>query len=351
MMVRLPDAEPLTRTAGFLTLASGMSPYVRPEDPQRDRKLADLEKWTQCGVAASTMQQKPQSMTEDAFQKKRRYEESIFDRTSGFVAYMRQDYTLANAKLEAASQLNSRDTLTYLWLSATKFFLPVPDSNSGIFYLARAADLAPQTPGAAPGAGVAYNAYLKQMYVIVHGSEKGLSDLRTLAKSNTVPPSGFNVLPKPKEKHHYGSAVAAAVIAGLLIYGFAAHPEFMGQMGRTVAGSLAEPKPSKLMIFGGQNHRVYLGCLSCSEIEKDSVFNAFGPAGNRVSNKSIWNPVSEYGSAVSAYSVCNPVATDPPIIVDQDGNAYGRLTLNKFLPQIGMGGRFYDWLASNVCQR
>lgn len=56
------------------------------------------------------------------------------------------------------------------------------------------------------------------MYVLVHGPDKGLSDLRTLAKNNTVPPPGFNVLPKPKEKHHYGSAIATTIIAGLLIY-------------------------------------------------------------------------------------------------------------------------------------
>lgn len=69
MMVQLPDAAAVTRTAGFLTLASGMSPFVRPEDPLKDRKLADLEKWTQCGVAASAMIQKPANQSEDAFQK------------------------------------------------------------------------------------------------------------------------------------------------------------------------------------------------------------------------------------------------------------------------------------------
>jgi hypothetical protein len=347
LMVQLPEAEALTRTDGFMTLAGGMSPYVRPDDAQKEHKLADLEKWTQCGSAASAMIQRPPNVSEDAFQKPRRYEESIFDRTSGFVAYMRQNYALANTKLEAASKLNSQDPLTYLWLGTSKLLSPGPDLNSGIFYWARGASLAP------PEARESYNNGLKQMYVVVHGSDKGLSDVKKLAESNTEPPPGFDVLPKVKEKHHYGSAIAAAVIVGLLAYGLAANPELTGEEGRAINGSSAQPQEAKLMIFGGQDHRVYLGCLSCSELEKDSVFNALGSAGSRVSTESIWNPVGQYGSpsALFSYSACNSVAKDPPVIVDQDGTAYGRLTLNRLLPQIGMGARFYDWLASSVCQQ
>jgi hypothetical protein len=348
-LVQLPEAEAVTRTAGFVTLASGLSPYVRPDDPQKDRKLSDLERWVQCGLEASAAQVKPGSMTADAFEKKRGYELSIFDRTAGFVAYTRQDYVVARAKLESANKLNSQDTLTSLWLSGVYFLSPNPDSNSGIFYLARATSLAPLTPGARPETAKAYADFLKQMYKIVHGSDKGLADVEAVAKNNTMPPAGFNVLPPPKVKHHYGSAIAATAIAAL-VYGFAAHPEFMGEVGRAVAGSLSQSQPAKLMVFGGPGHKVYLGCLSCSQLAQDSIFNPVGPHGSNVSYESIWNRVSQYGSPVSPYSACNPVATDPPVIVDQNGQAYGRLTLSPVNPGIGLGGRFHDWLASAVCQ-
>src|SRR5438874_2063451 len=38
--------------------------------------------------------------------------------------------------------------------------------------------------------------------------------------------------------------------------------------------------PQKFMIFGGQDHRTYLGCLNCSEYATDSVLNRYGTFGS-----------------------------------------------------------------------
>ncbi len=351
-LVRLPLAEPGSREVGFVELSGGLSPYVRPDDPEKERKLSDLQKWTRCGeeALAARLATRTPNMPQDAFDNTRKISENVLDRTAGFVAYMRQDYVLANAKLEAASNFNSQDALTYLWLSSTKFFLPVPDSNSGIFYLARWANLAPKGYWAKPEAKEASATYLKQMYKIVHGSEKGLPDVMKLAESNTIPPPGFNVLrPPPKEKHHhYVSAIAAAAIVGLLIYGVAEHPDFMEALGHSLGQS--QENERKLMIFGGPDHGTYLGCLSCQETARDSVLNEVGQYGSPYRPESIWNHYKQFGSPYSLYSACNELATDPPVIVDQDGTAFGRLTLNRNSPKIGAGRRFYDWLASTVCQ-
>jgi hypothetical protein len=351
-LVRLPLAEPSTREMAFAQLSDSLSPYVPPDDPEKERKLSDLEKWTRCGeeaLAARLRTQKP-NMPQDAFDNTRKMSGAVFDSTAGFVAYMRQDYTLANAKLEAASKLNPQSALIYLRLATTKFFLPVPDSNGGIFYLARFANLAPQGYWAKPEAREASARFLKQMYVIVHGSEKGLPDVMKLAESNTIPPPGFDVLrPPPKEKHHhYGSAIAAAAIVGLLLYGAVAHPDFMEALGHSLGQS--QENERKLMIFGGPDHGTYLGCLSCQETARDSVLNELGQYGSPYRPESIWNHYKQFGSPYSLYSACNELATDPPVIVDQDGTAYGRLTLNRNSPKIGAGRRFYDWLASTVCR-
>jgi hypothetical protein len=352
-LVRLPLAESGSREVAFVTLCDQLSPYVRPDDADKERKLSDLEKWTRCGeeALAARLATRTPNMPQDAFENTRKISENALDRTAGFVAYMRQDYTLANAKLEAASKANSQDALTYLWLSSTEFFLPVPDSNSGVFYLARWANLAPQGYWAKPEVREASAAYLKQMYKIVHGSEKGLPDVMKLAESNTIPPPGFNVMrPPPKEKHHhYVSAIAAAAIVGLLIYGVAAHPNFTEALGHSLGQSF-ESTERKLMIFGGPNHATYLGCLSCEETARDSVLNEIGQYGSPYRPESIWNHYQQFGSPYSTYSACNGLATDPPVIVDQDGTAYGRLTTNRTSPKIGAGVRFYDWLASTVCQ-
>jgi hypothetical protein len=108
--------------------------------------------------------------------------------------------------------------------------------------------------------------------------------------------------------------------------------------------------PAKLMIFGGTNHKVYLGCLNCSEYNADSVKNTYGTHGSAYSSESIFNHYSEYGSAYSNESACSEYASDPPVIVDQNGKYYGRLTLNRYQPEIGMGSGLMAWLSA-VCHQ
>jgi hypothetical protein len=84
------------------------------------------------------------------------------------------------------------------------------------------------------------------------------------------------------------------------------------------------------MIFGGQGHRTYLGCLTCSQYATDSVLNEYGTHGSPYSSESILNHFSQYGSPYSSYSACSPYTSDPPVIVDHQGSFYGRLTLNEY---------------------
>ena len=102
------------------------------------------------------------------------------------------------------------------------------------------------------------------------------------------------------------------------------------------------------MIFGGEDHKTYLGCLTCSEYSADSVRNKFGDNGSQFSDTSIWNRFSDYGSKFSSFGACNPYADDPPVIVDQNGKYYGRLSLNKYHAELGIGTKLYDWL-KGVC--
>lgn len=103
------------------------------------------------------------------------------------------------------------------------------------------------------------------------------------------------------------------------------------------------------MIFGGPGHDTYLGCLSCPEYSGDSVFNEYGSHGNPYGAASIHNSYSQFGSPYSPYSACNPYASDPPVIVDGDGDFYGRLTLNRSHPDATRNGEILAWLAA-VCE-
>jgi hypothetical protein len=144
-------------------------------------------------------------------------------------------------------------------------------------------------------------------------------------------------------------------LVGLLIVCTACSPAARSGFAAAMQGAAAAAgnttSVSKLMIFGGENHRTYLGCLSCSEYGIDSVFYAYGSHGSRYASESIWNHYSEFGSAYSNHGACHPYANDPPVIVDSDGNFYGRLTLNVYHYQLGMGAKYHDWLENTVCER
>src|SRR5690242_12846065 len=69
----------------------------------------------------------------------------------------------------------------------------------------------------------------------------------------------------------------------------------IGAIATGAAGASAS-ETVKLMLFGGEDHKTYLGCLNCSQYAVDSVFNEYGQNGSPYASESIWNHYSEYGS-------------------------------------------------------
>lgn len=106
---------------------------------------------------------------------------------------------------------------------------------------------------------------------------------------------------------------------------------------------------AKIMLFGGYNHATYLGCLNCSTSALDSVFNEYGSYGSPYGFNSIFNHYSQFGSAYSMYSPCNPYASDPPVIVDDAGTFYGRLTINSYNSEATHNLDILRWLEGSVC--
>jgi hypothetical protein len=117
----------------------------------------------------------------------------------------------------------------------------------------------------------------------------------------------------------------------------------------TSSGTLGLPSSRKIMVFGGENHSVYLGCLSCTQYDAESVFNSYGKHGSQYATASVLNPYGQYGSKYSRTGACNPYASDPPVIVDERGTYYGRLTVNPYRRDGTPTAELRAWLAG-VCQ-
>lgn len=108
--------------------------------------------------------------------------------------------------------------------------------------------------------------------------------------------------------------------------------------------------PTKLLIFGGANHRTFLGCL-CSEFDSDSVLNKYGTFGNPYSSETIWNKYGDYGSRYSDTSVCNRYATNPPVVVTSAGDFMGFLTLDRYKSGAITEPAVLAWLEKTVCEQ
>jgi hypothetical protein len=85
-------------------------------------------------------------------------------------------------------------------------------------------------------------------------------------------------------------------------------------------------QPLKLYSNDG---KVFLGTLSTNQYDSDSIYNQYGDYGSKYSDKSIWNSYGDYGSKYSSKSAFNDFATEPPIIVDENGKIVGYLTTNN----------------------
>jgi hypothetical protein len=155
-------------------------------------------------------------------------------------------------------------------------------------------------------------------------------------------------LPTALEARRAAQAAAAerAQLVAAALQAFAAGLN-SGNAANATSTSLT-PIGTKLMLFGGEGHRTYLGCLNCGKYDSESVLNPYGTHGNRYNAESIFNRFSDYGSRYGIHSVCNPHSMDPPVIVDGQGRFYGRLTVNTFHHQRTADTQLTAWIAG-VC--
>lgn len=85
-----------------------------------------------------------------------------------------------------------------------------------------------------------------------------------------------------------------------------------------------------LLLFGGEDHKTFLGCVNCGRYESSSICNKYGDQGSKYATDSIWNKYGDFGSRYSSLSPWNKYASDPPVIVDNDGAFYGYFTANPY---------------------
>lgn len=102
---------------------------------------------------------------------------------------------------------------------------------------------------------------------------------------------------------------------------------------------------TELLLFAGKSHDKFVGCLNCSRYDDQSVWNKYGTYGSKYNNESIWNKYGSYGSKYENMSPWNKYANEAPVIVDREGNYYGKFTSNKYDDQTKI--EWALWLLNN----
>jgi hypothetical protein len=98
------------------------------------------------------------------------------------------------------------------------------------------------------------------------------------------------------------------------------------------AQAQAQDRP-RLVLYGGEDYKTFLGCFNCNNFDAESVCNRYGEHGSRFAGRSIWNKLDAFGSRYSDQSPWNPYADQPPALFDRVGNFQGFFTANVYNPR------------------
>jgi len=156
------------------------------QDPQKN--LADGAQFAEHGLQALQTAPKPDGMSDADFTKMKAQMSAIFNGTSGMAALQAKNFPQAQQRLRAAVEADPNDLRNVYPLALADLTGTPPNPVDGLFFIARAANLAAGSAGHAQ-----ITSYGKNQYTKYHGSEEGWTDLLAQAKANPLPPAGFTV--------------------------------------------------------------------------------------------------------------------------------------------------------------
>jgi tetratricopeptide (TPR) repeat protein len=159
----------------------------------------EAKQYGQKGLAALPSFTKPDNMKEEEYNSLKKQLSGIFNRGVGLAALQEKDYATAATSLRGAVESAPNDVTLVYPLSQAYLHLQPPDYINGLWFTARAANLAPNPQGQQQ-----IEKYGASQYRKYHGSDQGWSDLMAQTKTTPLPPQGFTITqyvpPTPAEQ-------------------------------------------------------------------------------------------------------------------------------------------------------
>jgi tetratricopeptide (TPR) repeat protein len=139
------------------------------------------------GLQALPNMTKPDNLAQADFDKQKTQIGALLNSVAGFSSLQLKDFPSAQKYLRAAVEGNPNSLEDVYPLAISYLQANPPDTVNGIFFVARAANLA-------QGAGqTQITNYGKSVYTKYHGSDQGWDTVLASAKTNPVPPADFTV--------------------------------------------------------------------------------------------------------------------------------------------------------------
>lgn len=137
------------------------------------------------GLQAMQTATKPEGYTDAQWDSMKNSFRVIFLGSVGHAALQAKDYPVAQQNLKEVVALQPND-VNSIYLLALSYLTPKPPVVDGLFWIAKAADAAPQLMP-----------YAKNQYIRYHGADTGFDELLATAKTSPTIPAGFTVAPAP----------------------------------------------------------------------------------------------------------------------------------------------------------
>ncbi|PYV49329.1 MAG: hypothetical protein DMG92_11295, partial [Acidobacteria bacterium] len=166
---RVLQADPCNLRALALLTFLARQGVSSGQNPQQN--LTDLAQYSGKGLECLQSGPKPAGISEEDYDKLKKQVSLIFNGGAGFAALQNKDYAHAQQYLRVAVDADPNDLQNVYPLAMAYLTANPPDSLNGLFYIARAASLAPAGP-----AQNQIQSYGQKVYKNYHGSDEGWVD-------------------------------------------------------------------------------------------------------------------------------------------------------------------------------
>ena len=183
---RILTADPNNLRALALTAYSKRAAAEANQNPQQN--LAEGAQAADRGLEALKTAPKPDGMSDADFAKLKTQMGVIFNGVAGIAALQNKNLPSAQQHLRAAIDGDPNDLRNVYPLALSYLTATPPDGPNGLFFIARAANLAAGSAGQTQ-----IQSYGLSQYKKYHGSDQGWTELLATTKTTPVPPAGFTI--------------------------------------------------------------------------------------------------------------------------------------------------------------